>query len=256
MYTLDAVLADCVGRYISSQGRVQLNNLINSRTYADCWGALLSWANRQFQSGFSVSIAPLGVVIQPSGQASSGGLSSKTPRAAGSNSAHIKSSPASSSLSFAFLTPFVQRYELQPRPSCGSIYEDELPCTKMNASTLVKLTATGVDVETLRLALSHVFQRIGELIQAREQVVLDFGFGTLVADNRAADFVFKDATSTPAVCVQFFSISKFHAHVESLFGSCEYRDLVRYHMRSSWTLQPQPHSVRTCASGTRCQMPM
>lgn len=189
MYTLDAVLADCVGRYISNQGRVQLNNLINSRTYADCWGALLSWANRQFQSGFSVSIAPLGVVIQ--GQ--SAGLSSKTPRAG------AKASTAASSTTFAFLTPFVQRYELQPRPSCGSIYEDELPCTKMNASALVKLTATGVDVETLRLALSHVFQRIGELIQAREQVVLDFGFGTLVADNRAADFVFKDATPTASV---------------------------------------------------------
>ena len=56
MYTLDTILADCVGRYIAAQGgRVQLNNLINSRTYADCWGAMLRYARVCACSAFSGS---------------------------------------------------------------------------------------------------------------------------------------------------------------------------------------------------------
>jgi hypothetical protein len=113
MYTLDTILADCVGRYIATQGRVQLNNLINSRTYAECWAALLTWLARQYQSGFSVSLAPLGVIVQ-------------------------RKQDNALDTSFAFLTPFVQKYDLQPK-QCVCIFEDELPCTKMNVSTLSKV---------------------------------------------------------------------------------------------------------------------
>ena len=55
---------------------------------------------------------------------------------------------------------------------------------------------SGVDVETFRLALSHIFQRIGELINERQQIVLDFGVGTLVCDQRVCDFVFKTSVTT------------------------------------------------------------
>ena len=157
----------------------------------------------------------------------------------------------------------MERFGVRPK-QCACIYEDALPCTKMNVSTLSKVRARGqektaqkqlfplarnppsnlisslvylvpilscvcwylilplppfltntpthiqprqltsdVDVETLRLALSHIFQRIGELIQERQQVVLDFGFGTLVADQQVADFVFKQMPQVRVVQCPF-----------------------------------------------------
>ena len=153
MYTLDTILADCVGRYIATQGRVQLNNLINSRTYAECWGAFLSWVVRQYQSGFSVSLAPLGVIVYSKHGGKTRGAfrnidvhhrsvcklnlaTSRTPI----STYQLTDGGDASDVSFAFLTPFVERYELQPK-QCACIFEADLPCTKMNVSTLAKVRA-------------------------------------------------------------------------------------------------------------------
>jgi hypothetical protein len=130
MYTLDTILADCVGRYIAAPGgRVQLNNLINSRTYADCWGALLSWLTRQYHAGFSVSLAPLGVIVQPP--------QSQQQRPASAQQ-QLQQLGAADGPAFAFLTPFVERFGVRPK-QCACIYEDALPCTKMNVATLAKV---------------------------------------------------------------------------------------------------------------------
>ncbi len=55
--------------------------------------------------------------------------------------------------------------------------QEEVSCVKLNYATISK--GASMDVDTLKIALSHVFQRIGELIQEQEAMVLDFGFATL-----------------------------------------------------------------------------
>lgn len=65
MYTLETLIPDCVGRYITGKGgAVQLASLINGRTYAKCWQALIYWLANQHDQGNSTSLSPLGVVVR------------------------------------------------------------------------------------------------------------------------------------------------------------------------------------------------
>ena len=43
--------------------------------------------------------------------------------------------------------------------------------------------------ETIRTALSHMFQRLGEVVGTRHQIIIDFGFATLVAEDRNVEVV-------------------------------------------------------------------
>lgn len=62
-YTSEALISDCVGRYITNgSGNVQLVNLINSRTYTSCWQAFVYWIASQYQSQSSANLAPIGVL--------------------------------------------------------------------------------------------------------------------------------------------------------------------------------------------------
>jgi hypothetical protein len=101
----------------------------------------------------------------------------------------------------------------------------------MNPSALVKLTS--VDIEVLKLALTHVFQRIGELIQDREALVLDFGFATLVAENRIVDFVFKDVRPAGGLQLQ-------------LDVAPAASPSARNALRQKYPLSPMVHSLNPC----------
>jgi len=114
MYTLDTLLADCVGRYVTtSGGKVQLSNLLSARVYADSWGALMAWAARQFAQGATFSLAPLGVVTQ-----SDSGGASKSPQAAPKR---VTATPPI----FSFVTSFCLQFKLSPK-ACPMIADVRL----------------------------------------------------------------------------------------------------------------------------------
>lgn len=49
MYTLEALIPDCVGRYISdARDHVSLDGLISANCYAQCWKAYTRWITYQF----------------------------------------------------------------------------------------------------------------------------------------------------------------------------------------------------------------
>lgn len=63
MFTIDALISDCVGRYITTPtGEIQVSCLISGRTYAEIWAALVQWANKQIVNHTTFSLTPLGVV--------------------------------------------------------------------------------------------------------------------------------------------------------------------------------------------------
>jgi hypothetical protein len=88
-HTIETLIGECVGRYITAtNGAVQLANLINHRTYAKCWAALMTWSDifplvllswalirfrlplpiyrldYQSRHGHSAALPPLGVVLR------------------------------------------------------------------------------------------------------------------------------------------------------------------------------------------------
>lgn len=173
MYTVETLIPDCVGRYITSDtGSVQLVNLINGRTYAKCWQALLYWVLNQYELGNSTNLAPLGLLIRNQ-----------------SNERGRKGNQKNSQ--FRFLREFVQQNELQVKAADILDHEDETSAIKMNISTLAKLA--GVPTQTYRIALSHLFRRLGEVLGNKEQVLIDFSVGSLVGDKGQVEFLFHDA---------------------------------------------------------------
>lgn len=49
MYTLSALVRDCIGRVAKGKGdaRVLHNHLISASTFEACWAALVQWATRE-----------------------------------------------------------------------------------------------------------------------------------------------------------------------------------------------------------------
>lgn len=177
VHTFESVLVDVVGKYITDNGRMQMNKLINSRVYSDCLTGLISWADKQVDLGRSVSLAPLGVII----------VKEKL-------EAKKKQKQADIELSFAFFRGFVEQYKLTP--TMGSIVEDEsVTAVRLNLSILAK--SLSLDVDVVKMAFAHIFQLIGELIRNGEHLILDFGFAKFVSENRSVHLVFKNFENLP-----------------------------------------------------------
>ena len=165
MYTLETLIPDCVGRYITNPGgAVQLASLINGRSYAKCWQALIYWLVNQYDLGHSTNLTPLGAIIRKGGDTS-----------------------------FRFLRSFVEKFNLVCKSGDLLDSEDDSSAMRMNIASLSKLA--GVPPQTFRLALSHLFRRLGEILQNKEQVLIDFSLGSLVGDKGEVDFVFHDSPS-------------------------------------------------------------
>lgn len=148
LYTIDNILTSVVGHYISSKGRVDIKNLINARSYSDIFTSFLSWVNSQYELGYSVSLGPLGVIVQSSNTNNIGTTN---------RSIHKKSNTTPT---FVFFRSFVEQYQLNPK-TCLVVEDDDVTSVKMNASVLAK--ANGVDTEVVKLAIGHIFQLIGEV---------------------------------------------------------------------------------------------
>ena len=192
MYTLETLIPDCVGRYITNgSGSVQLASLINGRTYAKCWQALVYWIVSQYEMGNSTNCAPLGVIVRaPANSAASSSAS-----VAGPND-------APKGASFRFFRSFLDKHGLKLRAGGAGgdpIREDDLSTIRMNLATLARLA--DVEPGTFRVALSHLFRRLGEVLQSKEQVLIDFSVGSLIGDKATVDFLFHqtnaDVTEDP-----------------------------------------------------------
>lgn len=186
MYTLETLIPDCVGRYITNgSGSVQLASLINGRTYAKCWQALVYWIVSQYEMGNSTNCAPLGVIVRTPAANSGAGAASSSSSVAGPND-------APKGASFRFFKSFLDKHGLKLRAGGSSggdpIREDDLSTIRMNLATLARLA--DVEPGTFRVALSHLFRRLGEVLQAKEQVLIDFSVGSLIGDKATVDFLF------------------------------------------------------------------
>jgi len=181
MYTLESLLPDCVGRYISSErnaSSVHLAALINGRTYAKVWQALVYWIVTQYEAGNSTSIAPIGVIV-------------RTPAVGESVEGSVKGAR------FHFFHAFLTEYGLSTRSGHDeALREDDVSCIRPNLSTLSRLA--NVDPSTFRLALSHIFRRLGEVLAEREQVLIDCSVGSIVGDKACVDFLFHQNTPEEA----------------------------------------------------------
>lgn len=187
MYTLETLVPDCVGRYITNdKGNVHLGSLINARTYSECWQAFTHWAVMQFDEGHSISLAPLGVVMRGvSGDSKAAESKSNTARNKSKSATTVASEPQ-----FFFLKSYVDKHNLQlkhpEKQSDGMAHA--LPVNYFMLSKMVSIEAT-----TLRTALSHMFERLGNVLaDKKEQVLIDVGIGTLAADHGVSDFIFHE----------------------------------------------------------------
>jgi len=169
MYTLETLIPDCVGRYITSPatGAVQLASLINGRTYAKCWQALVYWVVNQYDIGNSTNLSPLGIIVRKE----EGDGKPKT-------------------ASFLFLRSFLEKYGIEGKGGDVIEMEDEVSSIKMNLSTVSKLA--DVQPQTFRKAMSHLFRRLGEVLGNKEQVLIDCNIGTIVGDKGIVEFIFHE----------------------------------------------------------------
>ena len=153
-------------------------SLLSPHTQAKCWQALVYWIVSQYELGNSTNIAPLGVIVRERS-------------AAGSAPGDPSARPAS----FRFFKSFLDKHGLRLRPPSGSsaaqgepVREDDLSTIRMNLATLARLA--DVEPGTFRVALSHLFRRLGEVLQNKEQVLIDFSVGSLIGDKATVDFLF------------------------------------------------------------------
>jgi len=192
MYTLETLIPDCVGRYItsSSSGSVQLAALINGRTYAKVWQALVYWIVAQYELGHSTNLAPLGVIVRGNAAETGGAAKGRGAAAAAAAAAAASGAPgAPKAASFRFFQSFLDKHGLSVRPGAPApVREDDLSTIRMNLATLARLA--DVEPGTFRIALSHLFRRLGEVLQAKEQVLIDFSVGSLVGDKATLEFLF------------------------------------------------------------------
>ena len=179
-YTLESLIPDCVGRYITSEsGTVKLSDLISGRTYAKCWQAFVYWVTNQFEQGTSSNLSPLGLIIRGDG-------SDKFVNAVTATD-YRRQRPAT----FRFLNSFLIRFNLEDKPCVGGVEEADFAALRMNLAALSKIA--GVDGQTFRIALTHLFRRIGEVL-GEQEVAIDFKVGTLVSEANCndIDFIFKE----------------------------------------------------------------
>jgi hypothetical protein len=119
------------------------------------------WLAQQFDQGNSTSLAPMGLVM----------------RSAQVNQYGVKLA------SFRFFKSFVDGCNSSVRK--GRTYsDDETGCIRMNIPAMCKLA--GVESATFKLALTHLFRRISEVLRHGEAVSLDFSIGTLVSEPHPA----------------------------------------------------------------------
>ncbi|KMS94063.1 hypothetical protein BVRB_025170, partial [Beta vulgaris subsp. vulgaris] len=155
----ESLVQDCVGRYITTgRGALRLTNLINSKSYAEAWTAVQRWAQRHFELGNSFIMSPIGVMNQTPG------------------------APPQ----FAFFQSFIDKFGLETNNVARDT--DASTVVKMYTSALAKY-APGLERERLKLAVQHLIQRLGEIIANRSQCLIEFGFATLVAEDRRVAMV-------------------------------------------------------------------
>jgi hypothetical protein len=198
-YTIESLIPDCVGRYITSDtGNVKLSDLINGRTYGKCWQSFTSWVGGQFENGTSSNLAPLGIII----------------RGDGSEKFLVEAAPDSRRqrpAAFRFLNSFLNRFNLRVKSGLGGVDESDYAALRMNLAALSK--SAGVDGQTFRIALTHIFRRIGDVLSEQAQLVsIDFTIGQLVSDHDGqVDFVFNAAPpGKPAVPTEFMRAQKMY----------------------------------------------
>lgn len=183
MYTLETLIPDCVGRYIQSPtGQVELASLIDGVTYAKCWQAFIFWVVNQYDSGNSTNLAPMGTIVRTV------------------SPLHPVTGRASKKLaSFRFLKLFLDKYDLTAKNMDVQYQQDDVSSIRMNLSNLGKLA--GVGPQIFRTALQHLFRRLGEVLNAQEQVLIDFNVGSLIGNKGQIEFVFHDSLEDEKVAV-------------------------------------------------------
>ena len=185
MYTLETLIPDCVGRYITNaSGNVQLASLINGRAYAKCWQALVYWIVSQYELGHSTNIAPLGVIVRANNTIRSSSHSKYA-----QDSSADSDAGAHKPANFCFLKTFTDKYNLKLKKG-EAIREDDMSTIRMNLATLARLA--GVEPGTFRIAISHLFRRLGEILSSKEQVLIDFSIGSLIGDKGQIEFLFHE----------------------------------------------------------------
>lgn len=213
-YTVDALIPDCVGRYItSSGGAIQLSSLINGRTYASCWQAFIYWIATQYQLQSSCNLAPIGIIHFGKNDVSTTSSSSSRPRPSSSayENGNTSLNPDGTRIqpTFRFLRPFFEEFGLTvsstspsssfspptTRPGDNDLLlsSQDIAAQRMNILTLSKMA--GCEPQVFRTALSHLMRRMGEVLASRENVYFNFGIGALIGQHKVISFIFHDDES-------------------------------------------------------------
>ena len=180
MYTIETLVPECVGRYIceGNGGHLQLSALINQQCYADCWEAFTQWVILQFDQGHSLRLGPLGVVLV------------KKTKQGKRNVAEFK-----------FTRKYVSEYSLHMKSGGNSFFENECFAARVNTNVIARMVS--LDEQVVKMALGHMFRRVGEVLQQKQQqVLLDMGVGCVVAQKGEVDFVFHEAVEEAYVIAE------------------------------------------------------
>jgi hypothetical protein len=101
-------------------------------------------------------------------------------------------SPEVTWAAFRFNSAFVDQYRVVAKGGAIAVHsssEDGAVSTvRATAATLAKLAQT--EPQTVSVALSHIFRRLGEVLAARDTILIDCRVGSLIGDKNGVEFVF------------------------------------------------------------------
>jgi len=135
----------------------------------------------QNEQRHSVSIAPIGYILIDTPDRDRPSAGSATPDGSG----------VRSTSQFVFSKAFVDANRLTLKHP-DAVIAHAVSAIRPNMTSLAR--AASVDVEIAKMAFSHLFQRIGEVLATeKRQVLIDLGVGTLIMDRSGVDFVFHES---------------------------------------------------------------
>lgn len=96
---------------------------------------------------------------------------------------------------FRFLRSYLEQHDITTK-EVALAHEEEVSSVRMSIASVSKMA--GVPPQTFRIAISHMFRRIGEVAKTKEPVEIDFSVGVLVSDRGLLEFRLSDAEEKQA----------------------------------------------------------
>lgn len=199
--TIDTLLSDCVGRYVewsrvagqsssqsdssSSAISAHVPAIIERATYEMIFHSFVTLVEREVTQQRSVLVDPIGVVYiteQPpvSHKSTAGEHRSQQSTLSTSQSAGVLPGTAGGPpmyfppplLSFAFFKSYLTQHGLRTRPGVQVVEKADASVTKITVRQIAKLCPKEVREERVRVALGHIFRRLGEVSVLRSHMLL------------------------------------------------------------------------------------